>query len=114
PRAALSCAGAGGLPQSPSPRRLLAAAEPPRGRTAVTDSFRAALAAFARYRPSRPPELRVTRLRLRSLYVATWSVAHSPCKECCRRASPACFRAPVPPVLRGLSLLASVGLAPTG
>ena len=30
-----------------------------------------ALAAFARYRPSRPPVDRVTRLRLRSLHVAT-------------------------------------------
>ncbi|WP_179871746.1 hypothetical protein [Bacillus cereus] len=47
-------------------------------RTAVPDSFRSVLAAFARYRPSQPPELRVTRLHLRSLYVTTWRFAHAP------------------------------------
>ncbi len=33
-------------------------------RTAVPDSFRSVLVAFARYRPSQPPELRVTRRTL--------------------------------------------------
>ena len=110
----LSSPGTDGLLQLPHPPSLHVAADTPPVRTAVSDSFRSALAAFARYRPSRPPELRVTRLRLRSLHVATWSVAHPPFKECCRRASPSCFRATAPPVLRGLSLLASVGLSPTG
>jgi hypothetical protein len=36
-------------------------------RAAVSDSFRSALVAFARYRPSQPPEKRVTRLHLRRL-----------------------------------------------
>ena len=35
-------------------------------------------------------------------------------RACCRRAPPSCFRATAPPQLRGLSLLASVGLSPTG
>ena len=41
-------------------------------------AFRSVLVAFARYRPSQPPELRVTRLHLRSLYVTTWRFAHMP------------------------------------
>ena len=79
----------------------------------MSDSFRPALAAFARYRPSQPPEIRVTRLRLRSLHVTTWRFAHAPFRVCCRRAPPSCFRATAPPKLRGLSLLTSVGLSPT-
>src|ERR1035437_7145210 len=38
--------------------------------------------------------------------------AHS-FRACCRRAPPSCFRATAPPLLRSLSLLASVGLSPT-
>jgi hypothetical protein len=94
--------------------RSLSPLIPPPVRTVVADSFRPALVAFAPRRPARPPEVRVTRLPLRSLYVAIWSVAPSPFRAGCRRASPGSFRAPAPPVLRGLSLLASVGLAPTG
>ena len=43
------------------------AADTPPVRAAVSDSFRPALSAFARYRPSQPPEIRIARLRLRSL-----------------------------------------------
>src|ERR1019366_5768789 len=107
-------AGHRGLLQFPHHPSHHVAADTPPVRAAVSDSFRPALVAFARYRPSQPPEIRVTRLLLRSLYVATWCVAHTPFRVCCRRAPPSCFRATTPPKLRGLSLLASVGLAPTG
>src|SRR6266851_10146240 len=107
-------AGHRGFLQFPHPPSHHVAADTPPVRAAVSDSFRPALAAFVRYRPSQPPEIRVTRLRLRSLYVATWCVAHTPFRACCRRAPPSCFRATTPPQLRGLSLLTSVGLAPTG
>lgn len=43
------------------------AADTPPVRAAVTDLFWPALAAFARYRPSQPPEMHVTRL-----HCATW------------------------------------------
>src|SRR5207248_3374000 len=39
--------------------------------------------------------------------------AHS-FRVCCRRAPSSCFHATTPPQLRGLSLLAPVGLSPTG
>src|SRR6266849_1324344 len=57
-------------------------------------------------------------VKMRAFYsgtdIATWCVAHTPFRACCRRAPPSCFRATTPPQLRGLSLLTSVGLAPTG
>ena len=81
-------AGHRGLLQLPHPPSHHVAADTPPVRAVVSDSFRSALAAFARCRPSQPPELRVTRLHLRSLYVATWCVAHTPFRACCRRASP--------------------------
>src|ERR1019366_2817026 len=59
-------AGYRGSPQFPHPPSPHAAADPPPVGPAVSDSSRTAPAAFARYRPSRPPDLRVTRLRLRS------------------------------------------------
>lgn len=62
------------------------AADTPPVRTAVSDSFGSVLVAFARYRPSQPPDLRVTRLRLRSLYVTTWSFANVPI-ECLSESS---------------------------
>jgi len=71
-------AGHRGLLQFPHHPSHHVVADTPPVRAAVSDSFRPALAAFARYRPSQPPEIRVTRLRLRSLYVATWCVAHTP------------------------------------
>ena len=43
------------------------AADTPPVRAAVSESFRPALAAFAHYRPSQPPEIHVTRL-----HCATW------------------------------------------
>ena len=107
-------AGHRGLLQFPHHPSHHVAADTPPVRAAVSDSFRPALVAFARYRPSQPPGVRVTRLRLRSLHVATWCVAHAPFRACCRRAPPSCFRATAPPKLRGLSLLAPVGLSPTG
>ena len=54
------------------------AADTPPVRIDVSNSFRAILAAFARSRPSRPSELRVTRLHLRSLHVTTCCFAHAP------------------------------------
>jgi hypothetical protein len=83
-------------------------------RAVVSDSFRQTLSAFAHCRPSQSPEFRVTGLRLRSLYVATWCVADSSFRAFCRRAPTSCFCATAPPKLRSLSLLASVGLPPTG
>src|SRR3954464_1855565 len=62
------------LPFPHHPSHPVAADTPP-VRTAASDSFRLVLAAFARDRPSQPPEKRVTRLPLRSLHVATWCVA---------------------------------------
>src|SRR5439155_19221837 len=64
--------------------------------------------------PSPPPEIRVRTLHLRSLHVAAWCVAYTPFACVRRRAPPSCFRASAPPQLRGLRLLASVGLSPTG
>src|ERR1700681_2818051 len=107
-------AGHRGLLQFPHHPSHHVAADTPPVRAAASDSFRPALAAFARYRPSQPPVIRVTRLRLRSLHVATWCVAHTPFEYVCRRAPPSCFRATAPPQLRVLSLLTSVGLSPTG
>ena len=107
-------AGHRGLLQFPHhPSRHVAADTPP-VRAVAADPFRPALSAFARYRPPQPPEFRVMRLPLRSLYIATWWVAHTPFRVCCRRAPPSCFHATVPPKLRGLSLLASAGLSPAG
>ena len=67
-----------GLLQFPQHLSLHVAADTPLVRTAVSDLFRSVLVAFARYRPSQPPELRVTRLHLRSLGVTTWSFARAP------------------------------------
>jgi hypothetical protein len=100
------CRGSLQFPHTPSFH--VAADTPPVG-AAASDSSRAVPAAFARYRPSRPPDVRVTRLHLRSHYTATWNFAHL-LSRWCRRASPFCFRATVPPTLRGLE---SLGLGRT-
>src|ERR1019366_9475748 len=63
----ISSPGTEGLSSFPHTPSLHVAADPPPVGAAVSDSSSTAPAAFARYRPSRPPDLRVTRLRLRSL-----------------------------------------------
>ncbi len=73
-------------------------------RTAVSDSFQSVLVAFARYRPSQPPGLRVTRLHLRSLYVTTWSFAHAPYERDVRGLHRLAFRSTMPLRLREWSL----------
>ncbi len=62
----------------------------------ASDSCRSVHVAFARYRPSRPPEDCVTSSFPRSLYVATLQrcALRIPLfRECCRRASP--WRSPI-------------------
>jgi hypothetical protein len=108
PRRAFFAGHRGSLQFPHTPSLHVAAGTPPVG-TAVSDSSCAVPAAFARCRPSRPPDFRVTRLRLRSHYAATWSFANLLSRPC-RRASPSCSRSTVPPTLRDLE---SVGLGRT-
>src|ERR1019366_185287 len=106
-------AGHRGLLQFPRLLSYPVVADTPPAGAAASDSLRTAPFAFARCRPSQPPENRVTRLLLRSLVVTTGYFAHPPFRVCCRRAPPSWSPATVPPKLRGLSLLTSVGLSPT-
>ena len=72
------------------------------------------LAAFARCRPSRPPDSRVTRLRLRSLRAATWSVAHLLSRCVVGGLRRIAFAPRRLPSYEAPSPRASVGLSPTG
>src|ERR1039457_3864699 len=102
-----------GLLQFPRLHSHPVVADTPPVSASASDSFRSALVAFARYRQSQPPEKRVTRLLLRSFDLQPGALRTLLARVCCRRAPPSCSHATVPPMLRGLSLLTSVGLSPT-